>query len=163
MTNLIPGVAASEELAVLEQAAYQTAMYLSLDKLEITGNNSLNDIISTAYDNYDTLTPDEQESLNTLKDICDNHPEFGEAVCGNQSWNDRDKYDPTGIQACTFTRAGQLNVCYRGTPKGAWVDNAMAMSGDLDADYLSSYKGVTVSPMQLKAIQYMEEIIADGN
>lgn len=58
---------------------------------------------------------------------------------------------------------GEINVCFRGTPDGAWIDNGYGMAG---GEYLIPYEnaqqGVTnlgVSPMQHNALEYMQSII----
>ena len=172
--NLIPGSSASDDKKVLEQVAYQTALYLPLsDKnVEIKDGDSIVeiiDIVQTAM-NDGTITDEKKREeyegyISELSDIVDAHPEIGTAVISNPSWSNAEKYDPEGFRACTFSRNGQLNVCFRGTPEGAWIDNGLAMTGVVDAEYLEAYECdstvINMSAMQLCAVKYIEEAIAD--
>lgn len=165
--NLIPGVDTSEESAVLEQVAYQTALYLPLQDWESEDLTSLGSIISFANKNYAQFGDETQTYIDTLNEICDQHPEFKSAELKNASWDNEAQFPPEGFRACVFQRGDELSVCYRGTPEGAWVDNGKGMTGVVDAEYLEKYVcdgvEVSVSPMQLCAIEYMQAVIDSNN
>ena len=92
--NLIPGSPASDDKKVLEQVAYQTALYLPLsDKnVEIKDGDSIVeiiDIVQTAM-NDGTITDEKKREeyegyISELSDIVDAHPEIGTAVISNPS------------------------------------------------------------------------------
>ena len=61
--NLIPGVDASEESAVLEQVAYQTALYLPLQDWKPDNLTSLGSIITRANENYAQFDAETSNSI----------------------------------------------------------------------------------------------------
>ena len=86
------------------------------------------------------------------------------------NWEDNDndgKQDnpDNGMVACTFTnpQTGATFVTFRGTPDGAWVDNAKMLLGELM--HCKSEKVVNgdtwnyLSPMQAEAVEYMNSLV----
>lgn len=81
--NLIPDVDTSEESAVLEQVAYQTALYLPLQDWKRDDLASLGSIITYANKNYAQFGDETQTYIDTLNEICEQHPEFKSAKLKN--------------------------------------------------------------------------------
>jgi len=91
-------------------------------------------------------------------------------VISDISWLDKDgdgekDYPPNGMQACTFTNptTEATFVTFRGTPSGAWIDNAKKMIGlkEYCKDYTdadgNTYK--YMSSMQVESVKYIEELL----
>ena len=97
--NLIPGVDTSEETLVLEQLAYQSALYLPLtdSAVNIQDNDTLRDIVSktvSAIDRGEIKRSDiaeYQKYIKELVDIIEAHPKIGAAQIGQMSWTVIDK------------------------------------------------------------------------
>lgn len=161
--NLIPDVDASEEMLVLEQLAYQSAMYLPLgeEKFEVKEGDTLQDIINSTVEaihkgslrkpnesdkDYNKRINDYQTYIKELVDVIDAHPEIGTAEIGHLSWQMKDpetdkNFLANGMVACTFVNSEtkQNSICFRGTPSGSWIDNAKGITGVYGAGYLEKY------------------------
>lgn len=161
--NLIPGVKESEEMLVLEQVAYQSAMYLPLtdENAGIKAGDTLQEIVNKTatgirsgtlrYENesdkdYNKRINDYQTYIKELVDVIDAHPEIGEAEIGHLSWEMEDpetkeNFPANGMVACTFVNSEtkQNSICFRGTPSGSWIDNAKGITGAYGAGYLEKY------------------------
>lgn len=190
--NLIPNVEASEEMLVLEQLAYQSAMYLPLGERELEINDGdtlqkiINETVKKIHDGtlrkpdesdkeYSKRISDYQTYIKELVDIIDAHPEIGAAQIGHLSWKMKDpetdkNFLANGMVACTFvnSQTERSSICFRGTPSGSWIDNAKGITGVLDAEYLEAYEapgGITLhlSPMQCAALRYVGLIDAESN
>jgi len=87
------------------------------------------------------------------------------------SWQDHDNdtkedhpYD--GMQAAVFTKGNEVNIVYRGTPDGSWIDNAEMEIGT--SDYSKCYvdkHGNTynyLSSMQIEAMGYMDNLLREN-
>ena len=176
--NLISNAPATAEKKVLEQIAYQTALYFPLDHKELSNCNDLQSILNRSKEILQNeieegktedlfVDPEYIEGLEAIIGEDGSYPELGKAMIGNKSWTkESGEFDSQGFLACTFTLPkgnGEINVCFRGTPDGAWIDNGYGMAG---GEYLIPYEntqqGVTnlgVSPMQHNALEYMQSII----
>jgi len=168
--NLIYGVEETSEKKVVEQIAYQTVLYFPLNSEKFQNEETLSDILKVATDNPGLVEQPYVDALQSIIGENGSYPELGEAVVGNKSWTEESGgFDSNGFQACTFTLPekfggqGEINVCFRGTPDGAWIDNGYGMAG---GEYLIAYKnarqGVSdlgVSPMQHHALEYMQSIV----
>ena len=180
--NLIPGVKASDEMLVLEQVTYQSALYLPLtdqstgikenDTLQNVVNKTVAAIHSGALREYDESTQtwesiedyekrisEYQNYIKELVDVIDAHPEIGKATIGHLSWQsddpNREIFPPNGMVACTFEneKTRQDSICFRGTPSGSWIDNAKGITGVLDADYLEEYEAPDGTILHLSPMQ----------
>lgn len=190
--NLIPGVDASEEMLVLEQLAYQSAMYLPLGdgEFEVEDGDTLQKIINKTVKaihdgslrkpgdsdkDYEKRINDYQTYIKELVDVIDAHPEIGAAQIGHRSWATEDletgEYFPAnGMVACTFANSatGQNSICFRGTPSGSWIDNAKGITGIQDACYLEDYVApdgtlLHLSPMQCASLRYIAQIKTEND
>lgn len=178
--NLIPDVNASDEMLVLEQVTYQSAMYLPLtdENAGIAEGDTLQEIVNKTaaairngtlrYENesdkdYSKRIADYQAYIKELADVIDAHPEIGAAKIGNLSWQSDDPnkevFPSNGMVACTFeNQKTELDsICFRGTPSGSWIDNAKGITGVLDAepnvDYLEDYKAPDGTILRLSPMQ----------
>ena len=164
--NLIQNSPETAEKEVLEQVAYQSALYLGLDNDMFRDCETLSQILEAAENNKDAIT--DQASLDGLRSIIGengSYPELGEAEIVLRSWTDKGgSFDVKGFQGCAFELNGERSVCFRGTPAGAWVDNGYGMAG---GDYLVQYKNgdisLGVSPMQKNALEFMQIVLDDTN
>ena len=162
--NLIPSVAETAEKDVIEQITYQTVLYFPLTDPEFGKQTTLSGILEVAIDNPGLVEQPYVDALQSIIGENGSYPELGEAVIDNKSWDkESGGFDSDGFQACTFELNGEINVCFRGTPGGAWIDNGYGMAG---GDYLIPYEnaeqGVSnlgVSPMQHNALEYMQSIV----
>ena len=162
--NLIPNAPKTAEKDVLEQIAYQTVQYFPLDNTQFKDAKTLDEILKEAKENPGLVEDTYVEALQSIIGENGSYPDLGKAKISNKSWTgDGGSFDINGFQACTFEFNGEINVCFRGTPNGAWVDNGYGMAG---GEYLIPYEnaqqGVSnlgVSPMQHNALEYMQSII----
>lgn len=162
--NLIPSVAETAEKKVIEQITYQTVLYFPLTDPEFGKQTTLSGILEVAINNPGLVEQPYVDALQSIIGENGSYPELGDAVIDNKSWDKGSGgFDSDGFQACTFELNGEINVCFRGTPDGAWIDNGYGMAG---GDYLIPYEnaeqGVSnlgVSPMQHNALEYMQSIV----
>lgn len=153
-----------------EQLLYQLLLYLPLEKLELTEGEMVHEIVREAgiHCGADSV---EDINLQAITVILRQAPELGAVFIGNLSWGDYNQngkadYPIKGMQACTFTNPldDTIFVVFRGTPPGAWLDNGKALIGD--PSYCREYmdwngtKWEYMSPMQVEAMEYVQEVIA---
>ena len=124
-----------------EKILYDIIQYLPLSKIEIDKNLDINSIIKIIEKEADGLEEHYQnaiaENLPKIKAILKDRPELGKATISNMSWKDNDgdgkpDYSVYSMQACTFELDDHVYVSFRGTPKGAWLDNGQAYGRDTD-------------------------------
>lgn len=139
-----------------EKILYDIIQYLPLSKMEIDKNLDINSIIKIIEQEADGLEEGYQnaiaENLPAVKAILKDRPELGKAKISNMSWKDNDgdgkpDYSVYSMQACTFESDDHIYVSFRGTPKGAWLDNGQAYGRDSDiwdtmSTILSTTRGI---------------------
>jgi len=154
---------------LLEQLLYQLLMYLPLEQLELTEGKTVAEIVKDvgSHCEKDSI---EGIDLRAITAILRQAPELGDSFIGDLSWGDYNQngkadYPVKGMRACTFTNPHDNTVflVFRGTPSGAWLDNAKALVGD--PSYCKEYtdwNGRTweyMSPMQAEAMEYVKGVL----
>lgn len=152
-----------------EQILYQLLMYLSLERLELTEGKTVAEIVKNvgAYCEKGSV---QGIDLRAITAILRQAPELGDSFISDLSWGDYDQngkadYPVKGMRACTFTNPHDdtVFVVFRGTPSGAWLDNAKALVGD--RSYCKEYtdwngvKWEYMSPLQVEAMEYVKEVL----
>ncbi len=95
------------------------------------------------------------ENLPKIKAILKDRPELGKAKISNMSQKDNDRdgkpdYSVYSMQACTFESDDHIYVFFRGTPKGAWLDNGQAYGRDSDIwDTMSTIVSTTRDMLEI--------------
>lgn len=95
------------------------------------------------------------ENLPKIKAILKDRPELGKAKISNMSWKDNDRdgkpdYSVYSMQACKFELDDHIYVYFRGTPKGAWLDNGQAYGRDSDIwDTMSTIVSTTRDMLEI--------------
>lgn len=147
-----------------EQLLYQLLMYQSLDTYEQLENQTVGEIVHMLQ-GCEVGT-----GLKFIELILKRYPQLQHNTIGNISWLDHDDdgkpdYPPDGLQVCTFWNQN-TNVCsvvFRGTPRGAWLDNAKMLIGD--TSYCQPFTDLEgqhwnyLSPMQAEAMEYIKGLI----
>lgn len=162
--SLIYGVPEMAEEEVLEQIAFQAVQYLRLDDPKYKKADTLSKILVAAKDKPKEDEIVYIEALESIIGENGSYKDLGDAKIVDKSWDtEGTQFNIKGFQACAFEFNGEINVCFRGTPDGAWIDNGYGMAG---GDYLIPYEnaeqGVSnlgVSPMQHNALEYMQSIV----
>ena len=162
--SLIYGVPEMAEEEVLEQIAFQAVQYLRLDDPKYKKADTLSKIFVAAKDKPKEDEIVYIEALESIIGENGSYKDLGDAKIVDKSWDtEGTQFNIKGFQACAFEFNGEINVCFRGTPDGAWIDNGYGMAG---GDYLIPYEnaeqGVSnlgVSPMQHNALEYMQSIV----
>lgn len=144
-------------------------MYLPLEQLALTEGTTVAEIVKNVAACCGKGTAAGID-FRAAAAILQQAPELGDVFIGNLSWGDYDQngkadYPIKGMRACTFTNPhnNTIFLVFRGTPPGAWLDNAKALVGDLS--YCKAYtdgNGVTweyLSPLQAEAMEYVKEVL----
>ena len=133
--NLVPSVAETAEKKIIEQITYQTVLYFPLTDPEFGKQTTLSGILEVAINNPGLVEQPYVDALQSIIGENGSYPELGDAVIDNKSWDKGSGgFDSNGFQACTFTLekesggSGEINVCFRGTPDGAWIDQRKPMN-----------------------------------
>ena len=64
------------------------------------------------------------EALESIIGENGSYKDLGDAKIVDKSWDtEGTQFNIKGFQACAFEFNGEINVCFRGTPDGAWIDN----------------------------------------
>ncbi|MGL5437407.1 MAG: Mbeg1-like protein [Lachnospiraceae bacterium] len=161
-----------------EQLLYLIVMYLPFEALEIGDGESLGEIVRGALQRLsqgglsDSDRRKVEQYLPYMEGILARRKELGNSRIGNLSWLDYDEdgrkdHPPNGLVAAVFVNraADSLFVAFRGTPKGAWLDNAKMLIGDLK--YCRDFKDLDgnvwryLSPMQAEAMEYVRELVTN--
>lgn len=156
--------AAFGEKWLYEQLLYQLLMYQSLDTYELHENQTIGEIVHLLQG------CGTGPGLKIIELILKRYPQLQYNTIENISWLDNDKngkpdYPPDGLQVCTFWNQN-TNICsvaFRGTPRGAWLDNAKMLIGD--ASYCRPFTDLAgqqwnyLSPMQVEAMEYIKGLI----
>ena len=162
--SLIYGVPEMAEEEVLEQIAFQAVQYLRLDDPKYKKADTLSKILVAAKDKPKEDEIVYIEALESIIGENGSYKDLGDAKVVDKSWDtEGTQFNITGFQACACEFNGEINVCLRGTPAAAGIDNGYGMAG---GDYLIPYEnaeqGVSnlgVSPMQHNALEYMQSIV----
>lgn len=155
---------------LLEQLLYQIVMYLPLEELGVEDGDTIADIV--AWSEVKEVSDTAKEYLSCITVILEQRGNLGDNRIRNLSWLDYDgdgkkDHPPTGMVAAVFVNegSGSLYVAFRGTPKGAWLDNAKMLIGDKKYNQDFTDPGGTVwrycSPMQAEAMEYISELIGN--
>ena len=141
-----------------EKILYDIIQYLPLDKLDLEDSNNINQIIRQAEKRKNLGESEKNaiaENLPKIKAILKDRPELGKAKISNMSWKDNDRdgkpdYSVYSMQACTFELDDHIYVSFRGTPKGAWLDNGQAYGRDSDIwDTMSTIVSTTRDMLEI--------------
>jgi len=161
-----------------EQVLYQIFMYLPLERLEIKDRQRLEEIKAAADNRYQDGSLSESDKktvgqhLPVIKKILERRTDLADVRIQNLSWLDYDwdgkkDYPPNGFLAATFvnTQADALFVTFRGTPRGAWLDNAKMLIGSpkycQDFEDSSGLVWHFLSPMQAEAMEYTGQLVGN--
>ena len=147
-----------------EQLLYQLLMYQSLDTYDLQENQTVEEVVHMLQ-GCEVGT-----GMKLIELILKQYPRFQYNTIGNISWLDHDDdgnpdYPPNGLQVCTFRNpeANTCSVAFRGTPRGAWLDNAKMLIGD--TAYCQPFTDLDgrqwsyLSPMQAEAMEYIKWLI----
>ena len=136
--SLIYGVPEMAEEEVLEQIAFQAVQYLRLDDPKYKKADTLSKILVAAKDKPKEDEIVYIEALESIIGENGSYKDLGDAKIVDKSWDtEGTQFNIKGFQACAFEFNGEINVCFRGTPDGAWIDNGYGMAG---GDYLIPYE-----------------------
>lgn len=143
-----------------EQLLYQLVMYLPLEQLAVKENQTIQEIVSAA----------DHEKLTVIRLILAKRKTLENSRIQHLSWADynqdgKQDHPLEGMQAAVFInpQSGSQFVTFRGTPKGAWLDNAKMLIGDLS--YCKDFTDLEgkiwhyLSPMQAEAMEYIKALI----
>lgn len=161
-----------------EQVLYHILMYLPLERLKIKDRQRILEIKEALDSQYQdgSLSESDQKTvgqfLPVITKILDRRTELQDVRIQNLSWLDYDwdgkkDYPPNGLLAAIFVnvQADALFVTFRGTPRGAWLDNAKMLIGSPKycRDFQDS-SGTTwhfLSPMQAEAMEYTGQLVGN--
>lgn len=147
-----------------EQLLYQLLVYQSLDTYDLQEDQTIGEIV------YLLEGCEVSTGFKLARLILARYPQLNHNTIGNISWLDYDDngkpdHPPDGLQVCTFMNH-ETNVCsvaFRGTPRGAWLDNAKMLIGDKSYcrpfTDLSGRQWNYLSPMQAEAMEYIKALI----
>lgn len=159
-----------------EQLVCQIMMYLPLEAIGIKDRQNLGEIVTAAESRYHEGGLPESgkkaivQNLPAISHILERQPDLPDVRIGNMSWLDYDRdgkkdYPPNGFVAATFIndKSGVMFVTFRGTPRGAWLDNAKMLIGSArycrDFEDLSGRVWHYCSPMQAEAMEYVRQLV----
>ena len=155
-----------------EQEIYELIVYLPVTDMDLADNTTINNIVDNANKmcEENKLKASKLNILKSIESIIKKNNDLGKSTMSNMSWKDNDDdgkqdHPANGMVACTFNsyQTGATFVTFRGTPDGAWVDNAKMLLGELL--YCKSAKVVNedtwnyLSPMQAEAVEYMNSLV----
>lgn len=159
-----------------EQLLYQLILYLPLEVLKIAGTVKLDVLVEKAGelnaspDTSPKVKHQLEGQLPMIHTIIGHRQDLNTCRMEAMSWLDMDRdgspdYPEKGLIACAFINSGAntVSVVFRGTPAGAWMDNAKMLLGD--KQYTMPYvdrNGMTwdhFSPMQTEAMHYITGVI----
>lgn len=161
-----------------EQVLYHILMYLPLEKLEIKDRQRLEEIMTAVETRYQEGRLAESDKrlignfLPAIQGILKRRTDLSDVRIQNLSWLDYDwdgkkDYPPNGLLAATFVnvQADALFVTFRGTPRGAWLDNAKMLIGSprycQDFEDSSGHVWHLLSPMQAEAMEYTGQLVGN--
>ncbi len=161
----------SEE-TIINEVFYNEVLYLPLDKINVSDNANMEKVLESTKEYMSTLDKKEQKALKEkveyLEGMIEHHEDLKDVTISNMSWKDNDNngkkdHPPQGMQAAVFTKGDEVNVVYRGTPNGSWIDNAEIVIGGMfyALNYVDKNGKVYkhLSPMQVEALKYMDTVL----
>ena len=153
VSNNIPSI---DELQ--EKVLYDIIQYLPLNEINLRNGNNIDkciELIESEKIMSEAGRNAIAENLPAVKAILKDRPELGKAKISNMSWKDNDgdgkpDYSVYSMQACTFELDDHIYVSFRGTPKGAWLDNGQAYGRDSDIwDTMSTIVSTTRDMLEI--------------
>jgi len=123
----------SEE-TIINEVFYNEVLYLPLDKIDVSDNANMEKVLESTKEYMSTLKSEKdkkalKEKVEYLEGMIEHHEDLKDVTISNMSWKDNDNngkedHPSKGMQAAVFTKGDEVNVVYRGTPNGSWIDNA---------------------------------------
>jgi len=151
-------------------------MYLPLEALAIPDDETIERIIERAETQVyiktlsDAAERTVEKYIPYMNGILTQRPALRSCRIKNLSWLDYDgdgkkDHPPEGFVAAVFINDNNntLFVAFRGTPRGAWLDNARMLIGD--RAYCKDFRDLNgimwhyLSPMQAEAMEYVRALI----
>lgn len=161
----------SEE-TIINEVFYNEVLYLPLDKIDLDDDSNITQVLESTKEYMSTLDNKEQKALKEqveyLEGMIEHNEDLKDVTISNMSWKDNDNdgkkdHPPLGMQAAVFTKGDEVNVVYRGTPDGSWIDNAEIVIGGMfyALNYVDKNGKVYkhLSPMQVEALKYMDTVL----
>ena len=161
----------SEE-TIINEVFYNEVLYLPLDKIDLDDDSNITQVLESTKEYMSTLDNKEQKALKEqveyLEGMIEHNEDLKDVTISNMSWKDNDNdgkkdHPPLGMQAAVFTKGDEVNVVYRGTPNGSWIDNAEIVIGGMfyALNYVDKNGKVYkhLSPMQVEALKYMDTVL----
>lgn len=159
-----------------EQLFYQLLLYLPLTGLITAGVVSIDELLRTIIRRSDEkLVTEKQQkqiegTLPLILRILENREELKYCWLEFMSWLDLDgngkpDYPADGLVAVTVINplSRTLSAVFRGTPAGAWLDNAKMLIGDpaYCQEFEDQHHHVWhyLSPMQAEAMEYIKSLL----
>jgi len=161
------------EGTIINEVFYNEILYLPLDKIDINDNDNMKDVLKNAKRYMSTLKDGKdqealKEQIEYLEGMMEHNEYLKDVTISNMSWKDYDNngnedYPSKGMQAAVFIKGDEVNVVYRGTPDGSWIDNAEIVIGGTyyALNYVDKNGNVYnhLSAMEVESLKFIEELI----
>ena len=165
----------SEE-TIINEVFYNEVLYLPLDDINLKDNANMEEVLDSTKRYMSTLKSEKEqkalkEKVEYLEGMIEHNEELKDVTISNMSWKDNDNdgkkdHPPQGMQAAVFTKGDEVNIVYRGTPNGSWIDNAEIVIGGMfyALNYVDKNGKVYkhLSPMQVEALKYMDTVLEEN-